>query len=131
MKEFFGRFRMDLIVILALFLTAASLFAIRFLYNASTGKIGGSKVEITSDGVLFGIYPLDGDESIEVTSSYGHNTVRIENGACFVESADCRDLICVHSGKIRNRGESIICLPNRLSVRIIGEGEDGYDAVAY
>ena len=57
----------------------------------------------------------------------------IEDGAARMEDADCPDQICVRQGKIRAQGETIICLPNRVVVRITGTGEpDGeeVDAVA-
>ena len=34
--------------------------------------------------------------------------------------ADCPDKLCVHQGKIDKTGEVITCLPNKLTVTVIG-----------
>ena len=41
-----------------------------------------------------------------------------ENGAVFMAEADCPDSLCVQMGKIYREGESIVCLPHGLVIRI-------------
>ncbi|MCR5503685.1 MAG: NusG domain II-containing protein [Lachnospiraceae bacterium] len=121
----------DLAVILILFGTAFLLYLWRGFPGGGSAADPEATVIVESGGGLYGTYSIRDEETIIVDSAYGHNTIRIEDGAVFVTDADCRDHVCMRSGKIRRRGESIICLPNRLTVRITGKGEDGYDAVAY
>ena len=35
--------------------------------------------------------------------------------------ADCPDKLCVRQGKIHRNGETITCLPNKLTVTVIDE----------
>lgn len=53
----------------------------------------------------------------EVTS---YNLISVANGIVVVEAADCKDQICVRHKAISSKGESIICLPHRLVVEIVG-----------
>lgn len=46
------------------------------------------------------------------------NTLIIKDGVCFMKSAECKNKVCVHTGKISKKGESIICLPNRIIAQI-------------
>ena len=46
-----------------------------------------------------------------------------------MESADCPDQICVRQKAISKEGESIICLPNKVVVSIVGGEEKELDAV--
>ena len=39
-----------------------------------------------------------------------------------MESSTCKNQICVEHGKISLKGDSIVCLPNRVVVEIEGEG---------
>lgn len=55
-------------------------------------------------------------------------TVRVENGAVYVAESDCPDRVCVRTGKISKEGETVICVPNKISIRISGESE--FDAIA-
>jgi len=60
-----------------------------------------------------------------------HGTqVRAEGDAVWVESAECPDQVCVQTGKISKNGESILCLPARVEVRVTAL-RGGFDALAY
>lgn len=49
-------------------------------------------------------------------------------GVC-VAVSDCPTQDCVHTGTISRTGQSIVCLPARLSVTLEGGGESEVDAV--
>ncbi|MDP4109339.1 MAG: NusG domain II-containing protein, partial [Bacillota bacterium] len=57
------------------------------------------------------------------------NVVLAENGKIRVLSADCPDKVCVRTGFISRPGQSIVCLPSRLVIRLEGESKSGLDAV--
>ena len=47
-----------------------------------------------------------------------------------MEDADCPDRLCVKQGRIKKVGESIVCLPHKVVIEIVGEKEEaGVDAV--
>ena len=48
----------------------------------------------------------------------GKNVIVVEDGAVFMAEADCPDSLCVQMGRIYREGESIVCLPHGLVVRI-------------
>ena len=56
-------------------------------------------------------------------------TIEIKNGKACVISAACPDRICMHTPAISKSGESIVCLPARVSVQIQGERGDGLDEI--
>ena len=57
------------------------------------------------------------------------NTVLLENDGVSMTYAHCPDKLCVHQGKITKAGESIVCLPNKIMIEILGTN-DKVDAVA-
>ena len=66
-------------------------------------------------------------------SGYGsdfHNTLKIENHTATIISANCRDQLCVYHKSISSPGESIICLPHKLSITIIGGNESVPDGIS-
>lgn len=88
----------------------------------------GNMVQIMVDGKEFGIYSLAEDQVIEIN---GTNTLEIKDGKADMISAECPDKLCVHQKAISKSGESIICLPYKIVVRIEGTKEaSDYDAVA-
>ena len=55
-----------------------------------------------------GVYELNG----------GTNILCIENGEAYLKDADCPDKLCVNQGRIDKSGETITCLPNKLTVTV-------------
>jgi hypothetical protein len=47
----------------------------------------------------------------------------IENGCAYMKDASCPDKTCVGVGRVKYAGQSIICLPNRVAVTVMGEGD--------
>ena len=50
-------------------------------------------------------------------------TVHISGGKVWVTDADCPDKTCVRTGVITRAGQSIVCLPNKVTVTISGESD--------
>lgn len=74
-------------------------------------------VRITVNGQVYGEYPLDEYREISIQDT---NVCVIENGTVYMKSADCPDQVCVKTKPIHSRAASIICLPNKVSVEIVG-----------
>ncbi len=106
-----------LICVLAAVALAAALFA--GIFHGRGGA--GNAVEITVEGRTFGTYPLVNDTVIDVE---GRLKVVIENGGVSVTDHVCPDGFCEKHRPVSLAGETIICLPQGVVVRITGEGAD-------
>lgn len=64
--------------------------------------------------------------TITLTGEDGReNCILVEPGGISMQSAECPDKICVRTGKIHASGKPIVCLPNRIVIEILPEGEEG------
>lgn len=116
----------DLILSAILLVTAILLFA---AFNIFASK-KGENVEIFVDGSLYKKVSLSQDEIITITgSSGGTNVLVIKDLKVYMKEADCPDKVCVHQGSISRSNETIVCLPNRIVVKITGKA-DSPDAFA-
>ena len=88
------------------------------------GRDEGAFVRVSIGGDEVSEYSLGEDG--EYAFLDGKIVLKIEGGEAFVIKSDCPDKSCISLGKISRGGESIICLPNRFSVTVIGEN-DGVD----
>lgn len=92
------------------------------------------RAEIQVDGNSYRSVSLGGgEETIEVRTAYGENTLKVFNGGIQMVYADCPKKISMQMGFISRPGETIICVPNRVYVEIVRSGaaspdEDGVDA---
>ncbi len=139
----------DIILFIVLVVTGLAVSAALTFSHGAAGT--GSEVIIESGGDLYATYPLSEDRTVVVPSpkqrasdapaadhsdepfaQYDHyNVVVISGGSVSVTEASCKNQVCVKHSAISRSGESIVCLPNRLVVRIDSGSEEGggYDSV--
>lgn len=73
-----------------------------------------SRVVITQNNKVIYDQSIDKDQTVDT----GSNVVIIKNNIVYMKSANCKNQICVKSGKISKKGEKIVCLPNKVMVEI-------------
>ena len=61
----------------------------------------------------------DLEQRIILDGNVGKCVLVIRNGEAYMEEADCPNQICVHHAPIRYKGETIVCLPNRIIIEVI------------
>lgn len=110
-------FKIGDLIVLAVFIIAAAL-AIYFMTKPT-----GSEVYIYKDGKLFEAVSLSTEKTVKIDE---HITVKISGGAAYVLKSDCKGQDCVKAGKISKVGEMIVCLPNKVVMKIVGDGEVDY-----
>lgn len=84
-------------------------------------KKPGSGVIVKINGVEVADYSLSVDGVYELNG--GTNILHIEGGKAWLEDATCPDKLCVKQGKIDEDGETITCLPHKLTITVYGEDD--------
>lgn len=80
-------------------------------------------VNIEVDGKPYSRVPLSNrNDKIKIQTSYGSNIVEIESGKVHIYDADCPDKICIKDGFISKPGQILVCLPHKVVIQIVGEG---------
>ncbi|MBR5235984.1 MAG: NusG domain II-containing protein [Clostridia bacterium] len=92
---------------------------------------GDSQVVVEVDGKLYGQYSLQekNGKTIAINTEFGYNKIVIADGRVMVTESDCPDHVEIKAGAIEKNGEMLVCLPNRLVIRI--EGRREVDGVVY
>lgn len=81
----------------------------------------GYAVEVAVDGQVVATLPLNTPTQWVIPGAEeGENTLVIADGQATVTDASCPDGICVRHPAISRAGESIICLPNRVVITVVG-----------
>lgn len=85
----------------------------------------GAYVSVRVDGEEIARYSLSRDG--EYVLNGGTNVLKVEGGEAWMIEATCPQISgkkCTAQGRIRMAGETITCLPNRLTVTVVsGESE--------
>ena len=110
----------DLLVMILVLLIAV--FGVLF-WKLGNRFDGQAAVTVYRDGELLWEAPLDQEGEYTVEGDYT-NHIRVENGQAWVTESDCPGGDCVKSGKISEGGQTVICLPNKMELRIEGEEKE-------
>jgi len=100
------------LVVLLLALVAGTVYL-------SVAPKAGAWAEVYVDGKLYQKLDLNKDAELDLE----HLKIVVSDGTVRVEEADCPDKICEKRGAISKAGQTIVCLPNRVVVKISGKGE--------
>lgn len=75
-------------------------------------------------------YPLSKERSVEVAGLKGISQMQIKNQSIRFTQSPCNNHVCVFSGWQKASGDFATCIPNGVSVEIVG-GIAAYDAISF
>lgn len=119
------RYKADILIILFLL----SVSAVILIINSKTAK-KGNKVTVYVDDEIVAVYDISKNDEYTITTEYGTNTIKINNGKVSVAEASCSNQVCVNHAPVNKSNEAIICLPNHLVVRIDNDKKSEVDDIA-
>jgi len=110
---------------------AGALLLLPWLYITFWQRGGaGEEVRIVgADGKEI-IASLREDHDLKLAGPLGTSVIEIRDGRVRFVSSPCHGQLCVHAGWLHFGGEFTACLPNRISVAVIGR-ELRYDTINF
>ena len=123
LRDFIIQYRVDLAVVASFLLLAVVVLGIIHLT-----KTEGAYAEVVVDGDVVAQYSLSVEGVYSLNN--GTNTLTVKNGMAYMSYSNCPDHTCEIVGKVKHVGETIVCLPNHLTITIIGESNDSVDFVS-
>ena len=112
----------DVVVIGVIILLVVALLLVLFLPRQEAAG-----VKVYYKGQLVKTVPFDG--SAYPILKYNGVTIYIEEGKAYVYESTCKNQYCVKHAPISKSGESIVCLPNQVTVVIYGGEKSEVDEV--
>ena len=112
------------IVVISIFCICVSFYSALF----NNDKV----LRIYVEDELYKEYVLSDElnDVIKVRGKLYYTVVQIQNGKVFVKESDCPDKICQRHIAISRPGEMIVCLPNRVIIKIEGNSNDDLDYIS-
>lgn len=106
-------------------------FSVLFIKIKSFKDIKGAKAEIWVNGNLEYVYPLQKEEkNVFVDTVIGGCNIQFKDYMVRVTTSNSPLKIAVKQGFIKSPGEVIIGIPDRLVIKIVGDGEEEIDFIA-
>jgi len=114
------------VVVLALALALLPLLYVEFWHHGAAGEA----VRIRVDGKPYKVVSLAHDRRVVVHGALGDSVLQIKDGAVRFVASPCTSKFCIHSGWQHDGGAFTACLPNRVSIEVIGS-RVRYDAINF
>lgn len=114
-------------IVIAAFLLLAALVIMGINYKTAKK---GNMVKVYSDEKLIASYDINKNDEYTITTEYGTNIIKVNNGKVSVIKASCSNQICVHHLPVNTSDDAIICIPNHLVIRIDNDVKSEVDDVA-
>ena len=112
----------DILLILFLCIIIVLLFVPSF-----SGADEKLTAEIFYEGELVSTVRLSEKEEITV----GNCVLLLEKDGVSFVSSDCHDKLCVKRGKLKRKGDTMACVPERVVAVIKGESEEDFHIATY
>ncbi len=88
------------------------------------------QARILADEDLEQIVPLFPDRELEISGRLGTSVLEVQSGRIRFAESPCRNRACIHQGWLDTAGQTAACLPNRVSVQLLGS-DPRFDAINF
>ncbi|HUO82999.1 MAG TPA: NusG domain II-containing protein [Gammaproteobacteria bacterium] len=114
----------DAVVIIAAAVVVAACYGVFW-----TGGGAGEYALVHSDDAV-ARFALDGERVVAVAGRLGPSVIEIAPGRVRFAASPCRGKICLHAGWQSTAGAAAACLPNRITLEVVG-AERVYDSINF
>jgi len=108
----------------------AGLLCVFYLFQTLWSSEHAAKVQIRLGDKIYATYSLNQQREIHVHGKLGDAVISISQGKARFAKSPCTTQYCVHQGWLTRAGQAAICLPNQISLELLGETKP-YDSLNY
>lgn len=106
------------------------LMIVGYLFKSLWHQEPAAKLQIRLGDKIYATYSLAQNRTIDIQGPIGITRIVINNGKARFVNSPCPNQYCVHQGWLSHQGQAAICLPNQVSLELLG-GEKPFDSLSY
>ena len=76
------------------------------------------------------VFSLESNVEKKIGGPLGDTIIVIQNNKARIQASPCNKKYCIHQGWVNKINETIVCIPNKISLSIIGK-TPSYDSINY
>lgn len=89
-----------------------------------------AKVQVRLGDKIYATYDLNLQRQLRLSGALGETVIDIVDGKVRFKKSPCQNQYCVHQGWLTRNGQVAICLPNHVTLELIGNTKP-YDTLNY
>lgn len=109
---------------------AVSLIAVILMFQQFWQLEQASILKIRLGDKVVGTYDLNQTKELNINGPVGLAIISINQGKVRFKQSPCHNQYCVHQGWLNHAGQVAICIPNHISLQLIGK-QASYDSLNY
>lgn len=107
-----------------------SMLAIFFMFQQFWSVTPASKLKVRQGDNVIGTYDLNQTRELIIHGEISDALISINQGKVRFKLSPCNNQYCVHQGWLSHAGQVAICIPNQISLQLIG-AKNSYDSLNY
>ena len=107
-----------------------SVIGVAWLFHSLWQNEPAAKLRIRQGDAVYGTYSLNQTKIVHVHGKLGEANITIQQGKVRFQQSPCSNQYCVHQGWLSKSGQVAICLPNQLSIELLG-AKKPFDTLNY
>lgn len=109
---------------------AAGLALVGLLFATLWHPEQAARLRIRSGDQVYATLSLDQQRTLDIHGPLGVSRIVVDHGRVRFQSSPCSNQYCVHQGWLQRAGQAAVCLPNQISLELLG-GDKSYDSLNY
>lgn len=107
-----------------------SMVLVAWLFATLWSLEPAAKLRIRQGAKIVGTYSLNQTRTLNIRGPLGDSIISIKPGQVRFISSPCHNQYCIHQGWLKRAGQAAICLPNQVSLELLG-AKKNYDSLNY
>lgn len=128
-QKFFSQFKRTLLIGDWLVIALSALIVVA-LFATLWHTEPANKLRIRQGDSIYATLSLNQQRQLEISGPLGVSKIIIDNGKVRFEQSPCHNQYCVHQGWLHKAGQVAVCLPNQVSLELLGS-KKLYDSLNY
>jgi hypothetical protein len=112
------------------FVILLSILLVIFMFKQFWSSVPASQLKIRQGNQIIGVYDLNQTRNLTIKGAIGTSHISILQGKVRFTQSPCPNQYCVHQGWLSRAGQVAICLPNQISLQLLGN-KAPYDSLNY
>ena len=112
------------------FVIVSSLILVFVLFQSLWHDEHAAKLRIRQGDAIYATLSLDQERTLDIHGPLGNSRIVIHQGQVRFEHSPCSNQYCAHQGWLKRAGQVAICLPNQVSLELLG-AKKAYDSLNY
>ena len=109
---------------------ALLLLPLSYVHFWHSSHVAGNAVQIMKGATVIEQHSLATNKRLSVPGLLGNSILEIHDGRIRFIDSPCTGKVCIHTGWVKQVGDFAACLPNQISVHIIGNASR-FDAINF